>query len=125
MRSTLGLSAPPTALPEERTYVRYLANVRWVVLAAAIALAVVGLATVHSASSELEVDYLPRQAVRILIGLVAFVIVFSIDYQLLTKFALPIYLVALGLLVLVLLVGSEGRGRAELAQDRHQPVSTL
>lgn len=106
----MGTVAPLTALPEERTNLRYLANVRWGVLAAALALAVIGLATIHSASSELAVDYLPRQGLRLLIGLAAFVVVFSIDYQLLTKFALPIYLASLGLLVVVLLFGSESGG---------------
>jgi rod shape determining protein RodA len=79
-------------------------------LAAALVLAVVGLATIHSASSELPVDYLPRQSVRIALGLLAFAVVFTIDYQVLLKFSVPIYVASLGLLGLVLFFGSEAGG---------------
>ena len=79
-------------------------------LAAALVLVLVGLATIHSASSELAVDYLPRQAIRIALGLLAFAVVFTIDYQVLMKFSVPIYAVSLGLLASVLLVGSEAGG---------------
>lgn len=89
---------------------RTLAGVRWGVLVAALLLSVVGLLTVHSASSELDGDYLQRQALRIALGLVVGVVAFSIDYQLLTKFAVPIYCVAMALLVLVLFVGREAGG---------------
>ena len=97
-------------LPEEGLRLRQLANVRWGLLAAALVLAAVGLATIHSASSELPVDYLPRQSIRIAVGLLAFAVVFTIDYQVLLKFSVPIYAVSLGLLVLVLVVGSEAGG---------------
>ena len=109
MRSTSGTGAIRTSRSEERS-LRYLAGVRWGLLAAALALSVIGLATIHSASSELDINYLPRQALRIAVALAAFVLVFSIDSQLLTKFALPIYLASLSLLGLVLVVGREAGG---------------
>ena len=99
-----------TTFPEEPRALRHLAGVRWGLLASAIVLALVGLATVHSASSELGVDYLPRQALRIILGLLAFAVAFSIDYQVLTKFAVPIYGVAVVFLVLVFFAGSEAGG---------------
>ncbi|MDH3745162.1 MAG: rod shape-determining protein RodA [Acidobacteriota bacterium] len=99
-----------TGSPEEAPIFRYLAGVRWGVLGSALALTVIGLATINSASSELAIDYLPRQLLRIAIGLSVFVIAFSVDHQLLTKFSLPIYLVSLGFLVAVLLIGSEAGG---------------
>jgi rod shape determining protein RodA len=97
-------------LPEESLRLRQLANVRWGLLIAALLLAGVGLATIHSASSELPVDYLPRQSVRIALGLLAFAIVFTVDYQVLLKFSVPIYAVSLCLLGVVLFFGSEAGG---------------
>ncbi len=110
MRPTTGTYSVLVALPDERPALRHLARVRWGLLVAALLLAGVGLVTVHSASAELAVDYLPRQAAWVGVGLIAFLVSFSVDYQLLTKFALFIYTVTLVLLLLVLLVGEEGGG---------------
>lgn len=110
MRSTTGRVPVLAVLPEESLRLRQLANVRWGLLVAALLLAVIGLATIHSASSELSVDYLPRQSVRIALGLLAFAVAFSIDYQVLLKFAVPIYAVCMVLLLLVLFFGSEAGG---------------
>ncbi len=96
--------------PDQQLTVRHLGGVRWGLLASAILLALIGLATIHSASSELALDYLPKQALRIVLGLVAFAIAFSLDYQVLAKFSVPIYAAAMFLLVLVLVVGSEAGG---------------
>ncbi|MDX1500871.1 MAG: rod shape-determining protein RodA [Thermoanaerobaculia bacterium] len=109
MRSTSTI-ASLSPLPDERLAFRSLANVRWGLLVAALLLSLIGLATVHSASLELQVDYLPRQSVRLAIALVACAIALSVDYQLLTKFALPIYLTSLVLLVVVLFAGRQAGG---------------
>lgn len=98
------------ALPEDRPALRYLAKVRWLVLLVALALSVAGLATIHSASSELSADYMPRQAIWVALGLVAFLVAFGVDYLKLAKFALPIYVGSLVLLVAVLLFGQEVGG---------------
>ena len=82
-----------------------LANVRWSLLLLAMAIATIGLATVHSASAELPVEYLPRQAIWVGLGLVVFLVCFGLDYQRLGTFALPIYGAGIALLVLVLFVG--------------------
>ncbi|MDX1643227.1 MAG: rod shape-determining protein RodA [Thermoanaerobaculia bacterium] len=87
-----------------------LGSVRWGLLVAALLLMAIGLATVHSASSELAVDYLPRQAAWIGVGLLVMLVVFSIDYQLLIAFAWPLYGLSLVSLVLVLVVGHEAGG---------------
>jgi len=79
-------------------------------LVAALALAIVGLAMVHSASSELPVDYLPRQMAWVGLGLLLLLVVFSIDYHVLMGFAIPLYSLALALLVLVLVAGHEAGG---------------
>ena len=106
------ISSPTSllALPEDRPALRYLAKVRWPVLLAALALAAAGLATIHSASSELSVDYMPRQAIWVVLGLGAFLVGFALDYLKLAKFALPIYIASLALLVAVLLFGQEVGG---------------
>ena len=87
-----------------------LGSVRWGLLVAALFLMVIGLATVHSASSELTVDYLPRQAAWIGIGLALMLVVFSIDYQLLMAFAWPIYGLSIVSLIVVLVLGHEAGG---------------
>ena len=87
-----------------------LAGVRWAMLVAALLLSMIGLATVHSASSELAIDYLPRQALWVGVGLLVFLVSFSLDYQTLTKFAMGIYLVSIVTLILVLFIGQEAGG---------------
>jgi rod shape determining protein RodA len=110
MRTTSGPIAVIASLPDERPSVRHLATVRWGLLVAALLLSLIGLATIHSASSELAVDYLPRQLLRVAIGLLACAVAFTIDSQILTKFSIPIYAAALVLLLLVLVIGREAGG---------------
>ncbi|HSM51449.1 MAG TPA: rod shape-determining protein RodA, partial [Thermoanaerobaculia bacterium] len=70
----------------------------------------IGLATVHSASAELAIDYLPRQAIWVGIGLAACAAAFAVDHRLLLAFAVPLYLLSVLLLLLVLVVGHEAGG---------------
>ncbi len=77
---------------------------------AAFTLSLIGLATVHSASAELAVDYLPRQALWLVVGSLALVVVFSIDYHNLVDSAPLFYGIALALLILVLLIGHDAGG---------------
>ncbi|MCG8457549.1 MAG: rod shape-determining protein RodA [Holophagales bacterium] len=94
-----------TALAEEPSWHRRLGNVNWGPLLAALALAVIGVATIRSASSELGVDYASRQAVRVVLGLLAMALVFRFDYRRLVDAAPLFYGIGLFLLVLVLFVG--------------------
>lgn len=91
---------------EDRPLLRHLAEVRWTLLLAALMLAAVGLATVHSASSELALDYFPRQAGWIGAGLVAALVVLGFDYQKIAKFSPLLYLLGVAALVTVLFFGS-------------------
>jgi len=100
-------SAP--RLADERPALAGLARLEWGVLLAALLLAAAGLATVHSASAELPVDYLPRQAMWVGLGLLLMLAVLSVDYHTLIDLSLPIYLAGLLLLVAVLFFG-EGPG---------------
>lgn len=97
-------------LPEERASLHSLANVRWGLLVAAILLAAIGLVVVASASATMQVNYLPRQALAVALGLVAMVVLFSLDYQMLLNLAIPIYSAGLALLGLVLVVGHRAGG---------------
>lgn len=91
---------------DDRPVLRRLADVRWALLVLALLLAAVGMATIHSASSELTVDYLPRQALWVALGVVALVVMLGVDYQSLTKFSLPLYLAGLVALAAVLFLGT-------------------
>jgi rod shape determining protein RodA len=110
MRNTYSSLSGSFTLPEDRGPLRALGGVRWGLLAAALALAAIGLATVHSASADLAVDYLPRQVVFLGIGLVALLLAASLDYNLLLGFALPLYVLSQLGLLLVLFVGHEAGG---------------
>jgi rod shape determining protein RodA len=92
-------------LSDDRGPLGRLSNVRWGLLLVALMLSVVGAATVHSASAEMSVEYLPRQLAWVGAGVVVFLVVFSIDYQRLALLALPLYAVSLVLLLLVQLFG--------------------
>ncbi len=87
-----------------------LGNVHWGPLAAALLLSLIGLATVHSASTELAVDLLPKQALWLVIGSAALAVVFSTDYHRLIALAPLFYALGLGLLVLVLVAGHDSGG---------------
>ncbi len=89
---------------------RWLSNVHWGPLAAALLLSLIGLATVHSASTELPIDHLPKQALWLVIGSVALIIIFCIDYHRLIALAPIFYALGLGLLGLVLIVGRSSGG---------------
>lgn len=94
---------------DERQALSSLTGLDWSFLWSGLLLVIVGLITVHSAGAELPVDYLPRQAIWVGIGLVLFILAVSVDYHLFVDLSLPLYGLALGLLVLVLFFG-EGPG---------------
>lgn len=74
------------------------------------ALAGIGLVTVHSASSELAFDYLPRQSVWVLIGGLLLALGIVLDYHFLLRVSLPLYLVSLVGLSAILVIGHEAGG---------------
>jgi rod shape determining protein RodA len=99
-------------LHEESPRLRTLSSIDGGLILSALLLAAIGLATVHSASSELPVDYFPRQAAWVAVGLVLLVASMSIDYHVLLDFSLVLYIVGLISLVAVLFVGVERGGAA-------------
>jgi rod shape determining protein RodA len=95
---------------------RLLSSIDGGVILSALLLAAIGLATVHSASAELPVDYFPRQAAWVAVGLLLLVVSISIDYHVLLDFSVVLYVLGLISLVAVLLVGVERGGAANWLQ---------
>lgn len=103
-------------LHEDRPRLRLLSSIDGGVILSALLLAAIGLATVHSASAELPIDYLPRQAAWVAVGLVLLVVSMSIDYHVLLDFSVVFYGVSLIALIAVLVVGVERGGAANWLQ---------
>lgn len=101
---------------DEKPQLRHLSSLDGGLILSALLLAAIGLATVHSASAELPIDYLPRQAAWVAVGLLAMVAVMSIDYHILLDFSVVLYGLGLVLLVLVLFFGVERGGAANWLQ---------
>ena len=86
----------------------------WVMLGAAIAIAVLGLAMVYSATRNLVDDpyyFVKRQAAALVVGLAAFLVILRIDYRKFRDFSLLCYIAVVALLFFVLTpVGSSSKG---------------
>jgi rod shape determining protein RodA len=95
---------------EERPAFRNLSGMDWSLVVASLLLAAIGTATVHSASSAMPTDYMPRQALWVGIGALLMILAGAINYRALVDLAVAAYLGGVGLLVLVLLVGRVGGG---------------
>ncbi len=93
-----------------RPHLRHFTSVRWGLLVSALLLALIGLATVHSATAELSVNVLPRQLLWIGIGLVVMLIAFSVDYHAVLDFSWILYGLGIASLVLVLFFGEKVAG---------------
>src|SRR5258708_25454515 len=100
------------ALTEEKPAIRHLSSIDGGLVMAVLMLSAIGLATVHSASSEMVVDYLPRQALWLALGVLLLIAAMSIDYHVVLDFAIVLYAAGLVLLVLVLVAGISHGGAA-------------
>jgi rod shape determining protein RodA len=109
MKSFSRSNAIPS-LPEEKPRLRALSSIDGGLVLAALCLALIGLATVHSASSEMTTDYLPRQAAWIGLGVILLVMAMAVDYHVLLDFSLVLYLLGLASLVAVFFVGVKRGG---------------
>lgn len=116
MQSTSRSISSILPIAEEKPRLRLLSSVDLGLTLSALLLAAIGLLTVHSASAEMPVDYLPRQAVWVGIGFVLLLIVVSIDYHILLDLSLVLYVLGLVSLVLVLFFGVERGGAANWLQ---------
>jgi rod shape determining protein RodA len=109
MRSISKPASGAFKLSEQGPSLGIFTGLDWWLVLSVLLLTALGLATVHSASAELPVDYLPRQAMWVGLGALALLVVMVLDYHLLVDFAVPLYVLALGALMLVLFFG-EGPG---------------
>src|SRR5215468_9014099 len=91
-------------LHEDRPRLRLLSSIDGGVILSALLLAAIGLATVHSASSEMPVDYFPRQTGWVGIGFILLVIVMSIDYHVLLDFSVILYVAGIVSLIAVFFI---------------------
>jgi len=96
MQSISGSITGSHPVPEDRPRLRLLSSIDGGLILSAFLLAAIGLATVHSASSEMPVDYFPRQAGWVAVGLVLMVISMSIDYHVLLDLSVVLYVLAVG-----------------------------
>jgi rod shape determining protein RodA len=98
---------------------RLVTRLDWTLLLAVLGLCVCGLVMVHSATRASEAPgagapgpLTHRQALWMLVGLVAFLLTVAADYEKIARCHLPIYAGALVLLVIVLVVGRAPTGAA-------------
>ncbi len=110
MRSTSSPISAPLPLPDQRPRLEHLAGIRWGLIATALALTAIGLATVASATAESPIDYFSRQLVWVGLGWIAMLVAFSFNYHTLLSWSLLLYLATLVALALVLVVGYEAGG---------------
>jgi rod shape determining protein RodA len=104
-------------LAEEKPQrLRFLSSLDLGLAVSALLLAVIGLATVHSASAEMPIDYFPRQAAWVGIGLVLLLAAVSIDYHVLLDFSVVLYALGLISLVAVFFIGVERGGAVNWIQ---------
>lgn len=101
---------PSLGIPDERPLLRRLPTLAWGLPVCAVVLAILGLTVVRSASTELAVDYLPRQAAWVAVGMVAMVVGFAVSHVTLLRFAVPLYAIGIVALVLTLFYGHEAGG---------------
>ncbi|MFL6199675.1 MAG: rod shape-determining protein RodA [Thermoanaerobaculia bacterium] len=116
MQSTSRSISSILPIAEEKPRLRLLSSVDLGLTLSALLLAAIGLLTVHSASAEMPVDYLPRQALWVGLGFVLLLIVVSIDYHVLLDLSLALYVLGVASLVLVLFAGVERGGAANWLQ---------
>jgi rod shape determining protein RodA len=110
MRSISRTTSILPALSEEKPRFRVLSSIDGGLVMAALLLATVGLATVHSASSEMVTDYLPRQLVWVGLGVGLLLLAMAVDYHVLLDFSVVLYVLGLVSLVAVFFFGVKRGG---------------
>ena len=109
MRDTSGIF-PTVARSEEVNLLGRVERPSWALALTAVALAVVGLATVRSASTELQIDYLPRQVAWVGLGIMVMLAGFFLNYRTLLRFSGVAYGVGLLGLAAIAVIGQQAGG---------------
>ena len=107
MRSTF---ASAVRIPDAKRVGGTLQPVALTVAASSLVLALIGALTIHSASSELAVQYLPRQLAWIGLGMVAMAVGFLVDYHLWLRLSTWFYGIGILAVGLILVFGHEAGG---------------
>ncbi len=93
---------------------RLLNNFDWSTLLVAVVLSLIGVLTIYSATrpvlDAVQKTFYIRQLYWIALSMVAFFIMVSIDYKWYVRFAYPIFLFGVVLLIIVLVAGKRGMG---------------
>ncbi|MGN1351696.1 MAG: rod shape-determining protein RodA [Clostridia bacterium] len=85
---------------------KQLRNTKWSILVYTILLIIIGLIALYSATSGLEFAEFKKQLIWVVISIPIFIIFFVIDYKILVKISLPLYIISIILLILVLLTNA-------------------
>ncbi len=85
-------------------------NLDYPLVAVTLAVACIGLAALYSATRDDGLRYLLKQSGCMVLGLIGMVAAARIDYALLPRLTKPLYIVNVGLLLLVMRIGSEIKG---------------
>lgn len=92
---------------------KFFKGVDWILLLTTIFLSSLGLLMIYSSSIStdgVDLSFVLRQAVFLLVGVVLYLIITNIDYRFMAQAAFFLYLGTIGLLVLTLFFGQEIRG---------------
>jgi len=97
---------------QESVFERIQRHIDWILVGAVLALIIIGLVMVYSATIRFGNPgvYVSKQFFGIVIGITALLIIIGLDYGILKSYYYHIYAVSIILLVLVLLIGTKIRG---------------
>ena len=93
-----------------KQHFKLLSRLDFVLLVAAAAIVVLGLVVLRSAAANEAENYLVKQCVWLLIGLLILLISFRFDYSVFAKYSKYIYLLAILMLIAVLIFGADIKG---------------
>ena len=96
--------------PDPRTLARQVRFISWQLFGSALALSLIGLVLISSASAELTTNYVSRQSVWIVAGVLVLVTAAWVDYSLLLRHAFWIYVAAVAAVAAVTFFGHEAGG---------------
>ncbi len=95
---------------------RNLLHLDWLLLLLVLSLAIAGWLTMYSASTSSDISHFHKQIIFFVAGFILALGMACMDYRLLVSLALPMYMVSLGLLLAVELVGIEVKGSGRWLQ---------
>ncbi len=96
--------------PDPRTLARQVRSISLQLFGSALALSAIGLVLISSASSELSTNYVSRQSVWIVLGVLVLVTAAWVDFSVLLRHAFWIYVVAVASVAAVTFFGHEAGG---------------